>query len=79
MKRIVLPLLAAIALPTSLSAEVFNEKWNWWDDKWNSYNDYGYVEATKKSIIAERQGKRETALVLINILIILGWNVWEVN
>ena len=43
------------------------------------YNDYGYVEDTKKSIIAERQGKRETALVLINILIILGWNVWEVN
>ena len=26
------------------------------------YKDYGYVEATKKSIIAAQQGKRETAL-----------------
>ena len=26
------------------------------------YKDYGYVEATKKSLIAAQQGKRETAL-----------------
>ena len=26
------------------------------------YNDYGYVTATKRSIIAAQQGKRSTAL-----------------
>ena len=62
MKRLLLPLLAALALPTAVNAEGFNEKEIDEMIKEICYKDYGYVEATKKSIIASQQGKRETAL-----------------
>ena len=75
MKRLIIPLLAVLALPTAVNSEGFNEKEIDAMIKEICYKDYGYVEATKKSIITERQGKRETALVLINMLKILGLNV----
>ncbi len=62
MKRLLLPLLAALALPTALNAEGFNEKEIDEMIKEICYNDYGYVEATKRSMIAAQQGKRNTAL-----------------
>ena len=64
MKRLLLLLLAALALPTAVNAESFNEKEIKEMIKGICYNDYGYVEATKKSLIAAQQGKRETALAL---------------
>ena len=62
MKNLLLSLLAALALPTAVNAEGFNEKEIDEMIKEICYKDYGYVEATKKSIIAAQQGKRETAL-----------------
>ncbi len=64
MKHLLLPLLAAIALPTAVNSEGFNEKEIDAMIKEICYKDYGYVEATKKSLIAAQQGKRETALAL---------------
>ena len=64
MKLLLLSLLAALALPTALNAEGFNEKEIDEMIKEICYNDYGYVEATKRSMIAAQQGKRNTALAL---------------
>ena len=62
MKRLLLPLLAALALPTAVIAESYSEKEIDEMIKTICYNDYGYVTATKRSIIAAQQGKRSTAL-----------------
>ena len=62
MKRLLIPLLAALALPTAIIAESYSQEEIDEMIKKICYNDYGYVTATKRSIIAAQQGKRSTAL-----------------
>ena len=70
MKRLLLPLLAAIALPTAVNSEGFNEKEIDAMIKEICYKDYGYVEATKKSLNLKISAESFLSTFVTNLLIL---------
>ena len=64
MKRLLLPLLAALALPIAVNAESYSEKEIDEMIKTICYNYYGYVEATKKIINCSTARQKRNSISL---------------
>ena len=63
MKRLLIPLLAALALPTAVNAESNSQKLMEMIINF-CFNNNEYVRATKKTMMAAEQGNRSKALAL---------------